>query len=193
MRNTQMMQLQVLQQHEDMLNSHLEVISWTNISPKDIPTISSTAEAARYPMHIDFFIVIMSCYLGKAKDWSCLRLWVNPWQNLSNCSSSAVSVQTRRLKTSLGPVEVAVTSLDCSRTLPKTTIPALEFSVTVSDHTVWICTPHNLIFTQLTLNLQMESSFASPCLSLAEKSPCYSQTQTWFRLLSLTCCKDSNS
>lgn len=44
-----------------MLNPQLEDISWTNSSPKDIPMISSTAEAARYPTHKDFFIVIMSC------------------------------------------------------------------------------------------------------------------------------------
>lgn len=97
------------------------------------------------------------------------------------------------LKTALGSVEVAVTSLDCSWTLPKTTVPGLEFSATGLDHTVWICTPNNLIFTQFILNLQIESSFPSPCLSLAEKSPCYSQTQTWLRSFSLMRCKNSNS
>uniref|UniRef100_A0A8D2PE28 Uncharacterized protein n=1 Tax=Zosterops lateralis melanops TaxID=1220523 RepID=A0A8D2PE28_ZOSLA len=73
-------------------------ISWTNTSLKNIPMISSRAEAARYPMYIDNVIVIMSCYLGKAKDWSCLRLWVNPWLNLSSCSSNAGSVQASRFK-----------------------------------------------------------------------------------------------
>jgi len=83
------MQLQVLQPHEvsnwDMLNSHLEIISWTNTSPEDIPMTSSTAEAARYPVHMDFLhchyeLLSNLLALGKAKNQSCLGPWVNPWQ-----------------------------------------------------------------------------------------------------------------
>lgn len=85
MPNTQMMQLQVLQQHEVP-----KICLTTNTSPKNIPMVSSTAEAVRYPTHIAFFFVIMSCYLGKTKDWNCLRFWVNPWLNPFNCSFTAV-------------------------------------------------------------------------------------------------------
>lgn len=105
----------------DMLNSRLEVISWTHTSPKDIPMTSSTAEAARYPMHMDF----LHCHyeplsnllaLGKAKKLEVPRAQGKSLANKAWVIAAPVLSVSKPggLKTALGSVEVALTSLDCS-------------------------------------------------------------------------------
>lgn len=196
MPNAHMMQVQVFQQSIQPRYAELpfRIISWTNTSPKGIPMISPTAEAARYSMCMDFLhshskLLSNLLALGKAKSQELPRALGKSLANKTWVIAALVlqfpSQQAWRLPRILEKLQSPLWRAAGNSQKPQSQ--------------VW-SSVHRAQTTQYGSALQITSSLHSflwtwrskvLCLSPAKISPCYSQPHTWHSSFGFTHCEDS--